>query len=383
MRQESIFEDDTVLYADPGRVAEIAALGAGTLRVLVRPGQDPGPVVRAAEAAGLNVLLTPVGPPVRPLPSAYRAFVRRLGARFPEIHRWGLWNEPNQTRWLRPQYEHGRLVSPARYRALARAGIAALRATGHGRDLILLGETAPLGRPGVFPSPAAFIRALLAHGPRLRVTGFAHHPYTNGAKAPPRSPPAEPGQISIGQLGRLERLLAAGARHGAIPRDLPIWLTEFGYQSDPPDRTLGVPYAQQAAFINEADAIAAADPRVAAVSQYLLVDDRDVFGFQSGLRRFGSLAAKPAYGAYRLPLWVRRRGRRVALYGQVRPAVGRARVLLQHARSRRGPFGTLRGLRLDGPTHQFRTLAPYRRGVYRLAFRQGGRYLVSRATGPR
>ena len=382
MRQESIFEDDAVLYADPGRAAEIAALGADTLRVLVRPGQDPGPVVSAAEASGLDVLLTPVGPARRPSPAGYGAFVRGLGARFPEVHRWGLWNEPNQTRWLRPQYVHGRLVSPARYRALARAGIAALRATGHGRDAILLGETAPLGRPGVFPSPATFIRALLAHGPRLHVTGFAHHPYTNGAQAPPRARPALPGQISIGDTARLERLLAQGARNSAIPRHLPIWFTEFGYQTDPPDATLGVPYARQAAYLNEADAIAAADPRVVAVSQYLLVDDRDVFGFQSGLRRYGTLAAKPAYAAYRLPLWVTRRGRHVSVYGQVRPAQGRARVLLQHAPARRGPFHTLRRLTVEGPTHQFRARAPYRRGVYRLAFRRGGRLLVSRATGP-
>jgi hypothetical protein len=392
MRQESIFEDDALLYADPSRVAEIAALGADTVRLLVRPGVDPAPVVAAAEAAGLETMLVPTGPPRRPRPQAYGRFVRRLGARFPEVRRWGLWNEPNQPRWLRPQFARrkGRvvLVSARRYRALARAGVAALRATGHGSDDILLGETAPIGRTTGAPStrlaaPVPFIRSLLSGGPRLRVTGFAHHPYTSGAGAPIDAP-LSPGQISIGNVRALKRLLARGARRGVIPPGLPIWYTEFGYQTNPPDPRLGVSYARQAEYLNQADAIAAADPRIHSVSQYLLVDDRNEFGFQSGLRRFGSLARKPAYGAYRMPLWVRRRGQQVSAYGQVRPADGPITVLFQHARSPAGPFRTLGSLRVDGPTHQFRASTRYRNGVYRLAWQPapGQPYFVSRAAEP-
>jgi hypothetical protein len=350
-------------------------------------------VVAAAHGAGLNVMLVPTGPVNRPRPRAYGRFVRRLGTRFPEVERWGLWNEPNQPRWLRPQYarRHGRavLVSAGRYRALARAGIAALRATGHGSDVILLGETAPIGRTtGSLATrlapPAPFIRALLSRGRRLRVTGFAHHPYTSGAGAPIHAR-RSPGQISVGNVGTLKRLLARGARRGVIPRGLPIWYTEFGYQTNPPDPRLGTSYARQAEYLNQADAIAAADRRIASVSQYLLVDDRDVFGFQTGLRRFGSLERKPAYGAYRLPLWVARRGRRATVYGQVRPAQGPVRVLLQHARSAAGPFRLVRKLRVTGRTHQLRTRTRYRRGVYRLAWQPapGDPYFVSRAARAR
>ncbi len=394
MRQESIFEDEAVVYGDPSRAAEIAALGADTLRLIVRPGQDPAPVVAAAEAAGLHVMLVPTGRARRPSPRAYGRMVRRLGERFPTVRRWGLWNEPNQPRWLWPQYvrreDRQVLVSARRYRRLARAGIAALRATGHAGDVILLGETAPIGHTSGPPAdrltaPEPFLRALLGRGPRLRVTGYAHHPYTNGAAASPRQRLLGPGQISIGNAGVLKRLLARGARRGAIPRRLPIWYTEFGYQSNPPDRRLGVPYARQAEYLNQSDAIAAADPRIAAVAQYLLVDDRDVFGFQSGLRRHGSLKRKPAYAAYRLPLWVQRRGRRVAAYGQVRPASGPIDVVLQHAASPEGRFRTVRRLRLDGPTHQFRIRTRHRRGVYRLAWQPapGAAYLVSRAARAR
>ena len=32
----------------------------------------------------------------------------------------------------------------------------------------------------------------------------------------------------------------------------PLWLTEYGYQTNPPDRLLGVSYALQAKYIGEA-----------------------------------------------------------------------------------------------------------------------------------
>jgi hypothetical protein len=215
------------------------------------------------------------------------------------------------------------------YRRLARAGVRALRATGHRRDVILLGETAPVGRYfGPLASrnadPVTFIRTLFSGGGRLRVSGFAHHPYTQGAAAAPDAP-VSPGQISFVNLGRLKQALAFGARRGVVRRGLPIWLTEFGYQTNPPDFRLGVPWGAQAEFLNYADFLAARDPRVRSVSQYKLVDDDDVGGFQTGLRLFGSGEDKDALAAYQLPIWVARRGRSVRVYGQVRPA-GRSRV---------------------------------------------------------
>ena len=88
------------------------------------------------------------------------AFLRALGRRYsgayadenqgggvlPRVSRWSFCNEPNQPSWLRPQFARRRGIAyPAAavaYRALARAGIAGLRATGHGGDRMLLGETA-------------------------------------------------------------------------------------------------------------------------------------------------------------------------------------------------------------------------------------------------
>ena len=68
----------------------------------------------------------------------------------PRVSYWSIWNEPNQAGWLTPQLvpgSGGRLVerSPTLYRQLVNTAYAALLATGHAADTILVGETAPEG----------------------------------------------------------------------------------------------------------------------------------------------------------------------------------------------------------------------------------------------
>ena len=56
------------------------------------------------------------------------------------------------------------------------------------------------------------------------------------------------------------------------------------------------------------------------VAQYKIVDDSNIgSGFQMGLRLLDG-APKPAYAAYKLPIWVSGTGASVTVYGQVRPA---------------------------------------------------------------
>ena len=247
------------------------------------------------------------------------------------------------------------------------AGIAGLRASGHGGDQMLLGETGPIGRvSGRLATrpvpPAAFIRTLLcidrdgdalrgkaaavsdcAQPRRLRVTGFAHHPYSQGGSKPPETRGKRATEITISSVGRLKRVLDAGARRGRIPKSLPIHYTEYGFQTNPPDLLFGVSPARQAEYINQSDWIAYRDKRIRTVAQYKLVDDTVVSSFQSGLRFWDGLP-KPAYGAYRLPLWVTRKGlSRLRVYGQVRPLAGGAttRLQLQNAALGAGPFRTV------------------------------------------
>jgi hypothetical protein len=394
--QESIFQDDTALISqgDASRqrtLDEISALGATTVHALVfwgsiapdansrtRPaGFDatnpnaypPGAwsqydaLVGEAHARGLQLILSPVRAPAwagrcgrlrirdhcNPDPREYQAFVEALGKRYSGVRRWSFWNEPNQARALQPQQvrRHGRVVPQAAvmYRNLFRAGVAGLRASGHGGDQVLLGETAPLGQRTSPPAtrsltPGAFYQGLFcldSHGHPLRgraardegcggrfamlpVSGVAHHPYSRAGSQSPTTRPGS-GEITIATLGRLGSVINQGARAHRIPGGLPFYFTEFGFQTNPPDRLLGVSLSTQARWINESDWIAYRNPRVRSVAQYELFDDRALGSFQTGLR-FWNGRSKPSLAAYRLPIWVTRSGSGVQVWGQVRPADG-------------------------------------------------------------
>jgi hypothetical protein len=317
----SIMQDDTLLLRSGPDVrdrtlVEMRALGADTVRVVVTPTVSL-PVldglVAASDERGLRLLLTPTGRARSPSPAAYGRFVRQLGRRYPDQRLWAIWNEPNVWRWLAPQFDRrGRPASPAHYRRLVRAAVRGLRASGHRRDTVLVGELASVGqvRRSRVMAPELFIRRLFRS--RVPGTDFALHPYTMGASGPVCARGSR-GQLPPARLARLRSL---------VPRRFGIWLTEAGFQSDPPDRIAGVPLGVQAARMNQLEWLATRR-RVRATAQYLLVDDRERGGFQSGLR-FASGRAKPALAAYRIPIWIQGRN----LWARVRPAEGRERVEL-------------------------------------------------------
>ena len=233
-----------------------------------------------------------------PSDSDFRQFMQAVGHRYgSEVKLFSIWNEPNQPGFLRPQYVHGRLASPAIYRGLFLAGYAGLRASGNFAGMtVLMGETSAVGihATGV-PAPLAFLRSLLClnssyrpvgHCAPLPAGGWAQHPYAN-SRGPFASPPRD--DVTIGTLGRLVTALDRAAAAGAVRPDLPIYITEFGVQSYPND-IVGVPLAQQAEFDAIGERIAWSNPRVASFSQYLLHDDHPVgsrvVGFQSGIETY-------------------------------------------------------------------------------------------------
>jgi hypothetical protein len=290
-----------------------------------------GRLIDAAQTRGWRVMVTFSAPVprwatatrtdqvTRPSVSEFRAFATAAGRRFgAAVSAWGLWNEPNHPRFLRPQYVRGRLTSPALYRALHVAGVRGLEAAGQAGDVLLGGETAPGGDRRTSAPPLQFLRGVFCTGcSKLRIDGWAHHPYAN--RRGPYYVPPDRDNVTIGVLSRLERALDAVGR-----RSTPVWITEYGVQSSP-DTTLGVPLAQQAEFRSLSERLLRADPRVAALSQYLLVDDAALSGFQSGLITSAG-RAKPALDEFRLPLAARRSGSTVSLWGLVRAATGATRV---------------------------------------------------------
>jgi hypothetical protein len=145
-------------------------------------------------------------------------------------------------------------------------------------------------------------------------------------------------------------------------------LTEYGYQTDPPDRLLGVSQGLQAEYIGEAALRVWEEPGVTLLIQFLMRDEPNVGGWQSGLFTVGG-RAKLAYHAFALPLAeVSLRGSRAVLWGQVRPGSGRRPYFLQEFSGgrwqpigglmRTGPGGTFMRTLTVGPGTVVRLYAP-------------------------
>lgn len=333
------------------------------------PGTDPGPVP---------------GLPIPPLAAAAGAEAAQAGEPLPRVSLWSVWNEPNLPRFLLPQRDsRGRPVSPHIYRGLYLAAHAALAATGHGDDTILIGELLPVGKSGRSERssvrPLEFVRELACVDSRLRSyrgsaarrrdcddfralpgTGVAIHPYTSGTFGAPSSRPRHRDDVMIGTLGRLTSLLdrLGSRRRFAVRRRMPVWITEFGFQTEPPER-FGARLADMPRYMAESEYIAYRNSRVRSFSQYPLLDDGDSAGFQSGLR-FADGRAKPkVYRAFEMPLFARRVSRsQVELFGGVRAARG-GRVTIE-ARRPGGRFRRIGTARLNA------------RGYFRLSVRASG-----------
>ena len=119
----------------------------------------------------------------------------------------------------------------------------------------------------------------------------------------------------LADFGRLTRTLdRAIGRATARDRRYKVWLTEYGYQTDPPDPYLGWPWKTQARFLAQAEWLAYRRPRVRSTAQFLLYDDaprrdypaedpRHWGTFQTGLRTADG-KKKTAYAGYQRPIFV-------------------------------------------------------------------------------
>ena len=299
-----------------------------------------------------------------PSPKWFGRWARAVAARYGNrVNLWSIWNEPNHPEFLGPQYKNGKPRSPQLYRKLFTAGERAIHGTaGNSRDKVLFGETAPIGNQNLV-SPLGFLRGALCLNDdykrtsskckKLRVDGYAHHAYTRRGK--PTFVSDDVDDVSLGSLGRLTSALDKAARAGAIASNRPIYLTEFGVQSNPPDRYAGVSLARQAEFLAISERIAYANPRVKAFSQYLMFDDKPrtgvprtqrYSGFETGLRTSKG-KKKPAYNGFMLPLAATRYGSQDVLWGRVRPATSQTEVTIEH-KTGKGRWRRLTALQTAG-----------------------------------
>ncbi len=331
--------DDAWLQSGPGslesRLARLDSLGVKVVRFTLnwnrlatsRPAAptDPedtaydwssvDPVLEGLHAHGMTVVLqlngTPSwangGRPANYAPSSgttFASFATAAALRYSWVKRWLIWNEPNQSRWLRPTTAAvytTRLLNPA-YAAIHTA-ISGAQVAG--------GGTAPRGSAGGV-SPVAWLSGMRAAHAKL--DAYAHNPYPLDPKreSPLRGGCAKCTTITMSTINRLVSL---------VVKDFPrarIWLSEYGYQSNPPDRVLGVSFALQARYVGEGAYAAYKTARVDLLIHFLYRDEPDIARFQSGLITLGG-KAKPAYAAFQLPFAeTARSGTRTAFWGQLR-----------------------------------------------------------------
>ena len=213
----SIIEDHTPLIrsgrgpAGADARGDARHLGADTLRLAVKwsevaprsssarkpsfdatdPEQYPGfgpydDVVRRATDKGMRLILalgpdaprwaTADGAPLgtatgnrEPDPREFARFAAAVGKRYsgdfeglPKVEWFSLWNEPNHHFFLKPNED-----APRIYRRMVAAALPALRDAAGADARVLVGETAPIRRPGSVLGPRDFLRRWLCLDDRL------------------------------------------------------------------------------------------------------------------------------------------------------------------------------------------------------------------------
>jgi hypothetical protein len=198
------------------------------------------------------------GAPCNPDPAALAAFTtaaaRRYSGQFgglPRVQYWQGLNEPNLSLFFNPQYEGDKPVSPILYRALINSFYAAVKGVDP-TNLVIAAGLGPVAVPKYTIGPMRFTRLLLcmSGGKKPKPVGnecdggvnfdiYDIHPYTSGG-------PTHKGNVNdveIGDLGKLTNLLRAADKAGRINSvfpETPLWITEFSWDSNPPDPT-GLP----------------------------------------------------------------------------------------------------------------------------------------------
>ena len=322
----------------------------------------------------------------------YTDFVKALGTRYsgsykpagatsalPRVSFWTVWNEPNYGAGLDPQGLPSNpkvYYSPTVYRHLADDAWNGLHATGHGSDMIVIGEITPRGNPnpqsphstwglysgGILPIP--WVQALYCLGPNYKpvrgtlatemqcptnqagtnsfkshnpalfqASGFSIHPYSRYFP-PTEEKPNDKYYASFADLKNLTTVLDRSNEYYHSSKKYMLWNTEYGYQTNPPkphydplDKSIEASVTQAAQYINQAEYLSYKNPRIANYMQYLLIDpeqpagsSNDWGGYASGLEFFNG-THKPGYAAYQMPIWLPKTSSGTdEVWGDVRPA---------------------------------------------------------------
>jgi hypothetical protein len=340
-------------YIDP----VISKLSAAGLSVALLITDAP----RWAEAAGGPAQFEADGawePNATELGQFAEAVARRYSGTFdglPRVRYYQAWAEANFDIHLAPQWTqsgHGwEQTGPALYRNMLNAFYSGVKAA-NPTDTVITTGFGPYGDspgscnvnevgPGCRMPPALFAQTLLClQGKKLKTTScpnpahfdaMAADPYEVGS---PTTKAAVADDISAPDLGKLSKPLKKAVSKGrALPRGKkPLWVTEFSYDSNPPNPG-GVSLATQAKWLEQSFFIFWKEGVTTAV-WYLLRDQTATFAqanYYSGLYFYNG-APKPALQAYQFPFVVMPDAKKVLAWG-ISPASGSLTVQHQKGKS--------------------------------------------------
>jgi hypothetical protein len=226
------------------------------------------------------------------------------GVTLPAVRDWTAWNEPNNPVFLTPQYRRvgkvWKVQSAIDYARICNAVYEGVHSLPYSGERVACGVTAPRGnnnpsssRPSV--APIAFLTAAKKAGLKT-FDAWAHNPYYSSPNETPDSKPvtangARPTAVILGNLSVLVRQVTR------LYGNKRLWITEYGYQTKPPDPIVGVSYARQAAYLTEAFGMARTNKRIDVFLWFLLRDEPRLDGWQSGLLTVAG-KRKPAFAAF-------------------------------------------------------------------------------------
>lgn len=212
------------------RVAAIGRAGLRPLLVLYA-----APAWAQEEERGRRLLA--------PVPGDFAAFAAAAARRYDgtdalrqRVRYWQIWNEPNYPTFFTS------VDGRRRYRVLVNAAYSRIHAVASD-NVVVAGGLSPFATEAG-DAPLAFMRGMLCmsrHVPprptcaaRSSFDVWAHHPYTSGG---PTHSALSPEDVSMGDLPEMRRLLRAAERaHHIRPRGrTPFWVTEFSWDTNPPD----------------------------------------------------------------------------------------------------------------------------------------------------
>ena len=173
------------------------------------------------------------------------------------------------------------------------AGVKSTRLAG---QKVACGATGPRGndaprssRPST--SPLVFMAWLRRAGVK-RMDAYAHHPYYGHRTEKPGTVSRSKKAVTMGNIGVLIKQI-----NRLWGRKTRLWVTEYGYQTNPPDRLFGVSYRNQALYMKQAVAMARKTRRIDMFVWFLIRDEGRLSGWQSGvMTRRG--ARKPSYRTF-------------------------------------------------------------------------------------